>query len=121
MANAPWSHVHTASAPSVPDWQIQRSADGVVDFYHRGRFVPADRVPSDVREELAIALALVTPMPVGDLSWDERPGRPAEPTRVYRVGAPKGPPKGPALAPTGRPWLTDDERQRLADRIRRGQ
>lgn len=121
MANAPWSHVHTASAPSVPDWQIQRSADGVVDFYHRGRFVPADRVPSDVRDELTIALALVSPMPVGDLSWDERPGRPAEPTRVYRVGPPKGPPKGPALAPTGRPWLADDERQRLADRIRRGQ
>lgn len=116
---APWSHVHTATIASAPGWQIQRDPWGSLDFFQLGRFVPDDRVPSHVRDELLIALARVTPTPVGDLAWDDKPGRPAEPTRTFR--ATMGPVRGPDLAPTGRPWLTDDERQRLADRIRRGQ
>lgn len=64
-----------------------------------------------------------SPIAIGDLEWDEKPGRPASPTRVYRVGPPKGAPQGPPLespiAPHGEPWLTPAERDREAARLAR--
>jgi hypothetical protein len=58
---------------------------------------------------------------IGDLEWDEKPGRPQAPTRVFSV--PLVRPRELAHstlfeAPSPLPRLTDDERAEEAKRIR---
>lgn len=59
-------------------------------------------------------------MPVGDLEWDEKPGRPQAPTRVFSVPLVRPRERAHSTlfeAPSPLPRLTDDERAEQAKRI----
>lgn len=59
-------------------------------------------------------------MPVGDLEWDEKPGRPQAPTRVFSVPLVRPRERAHSTlfeAPSPLPRLTDDERAEQARSI----
>lgn len=59
-------------------------------------------------------------MPIGDLEWDEKPGRPQAPTRVFSVPLVRPRERAHSTlfeAPSPLPRLTDDERAEQARRI----